>query len=297
MIDGIIFFQKPADISSNNALQCIKRLINIKKIGFVGTLDPFATGVLPICVNNGTKVADLLQQCDKKYYVEAQIGSATDTGDSTGKIVEEYKQSIDLSYDEVLQVVNTFVGEQSQVPPMYSALKYKGQPLYKLARKGITLELKPRSVIIHSIKLVAITCDTISLEVICGKGTYIRSLIYDIGKKLGYGAHATKLVRLAASNIAIENCITLEQAKQNPELILSEKYFIDLGLVKDFTESIWLNDEDVLKLQQGKLIPFSNNVTKNNNLAVYAIGSEKFIGLAQIDEVTGNLKAQRLVSY
>jgi tRNA pseudouridine55 synthase len=171
-IDGIVVVDKPTGVSSNHVLQQVKRLFDAKKAGHTGNLDPLASGVLPICLGEATKVSSYLLDADKAYDVIGQLGQLRDTGDAEGRIVEE-KAIPAFTHDDLEQIVVRFVGEQNQVPPMFSALKHQGQPLYKLARQGIEIERKARRITIYGIELKAFTEDSFTLSVKCSKGTYI----------------------------------------------------------------------------------------------------------------------------
>ena len=212
-INGVVLLDKATGLSSNRALQQVKRLYDAQKAGHTGALDPLASGILPICLGEATKVAQFLLDDDKKYWVRAKLGQTTTTGDSEGEIV----QSIDaagVSQADLLLSVQDFIGEIDQVPPMYSALKKDGQPLYKLARQGIEVERKARRVKIHSIDFIDFEAQTFTLEVACSKGTYIRSLIEDIGAALGCGAHVIGLRRIGFAHFDIDQSISFEQLEQ-----------------------------------------------------------------------------------
>ena len=193
-INGIVLLDKDTGLSSNAALQKVKRLFFAKKAGHTGALDPLASGILPICLGQATKVAGFLLDDDKRYFVRGQFGQITDTGDSEGEVIKTQAFN-DFTHKEIRLAVNHFVGDIEQVPPMYSALKKDGQPLYKLARQGIEIDRPPRPVTIHHIDYLGYENGVVSLEVSCSKGTYIRTLIEDIGNKLGCGAHVIELRR------------------------------------------------------------------------------------------------------
>jgi tRNA pseudouridine55 synthase len=193
-INGIIVIDKPTGRSSNHVLQQVKRLFNAQKAGHTGSLDPLATGLLPVCLGDATRISSYLLDADKSYRVECQLGVVTDSGDSDGNVIAESPVP-EIEQVQIETIIEGFVGEQDQVPPMYSALKHQGQPLYKLARQGIEIERKARRVTIYDIKLVNLTSDTLCFDVTCSKGTYIRSLIEDIGQKnwlWGSCHHATQ---------------------------------------------------------------------------------------------------------
>lgn len=202
-LNGILILDKPSGISSNAALQIVKRLYNAKKAGHTGSLDPLATGVLPICFGKSTKLSGKYLEADKAYTVIAKLGERTTTSDSEGEIVAS--KEVLCTKEQILSAIASFVGIQQQVPSMFSALKHNGQPLYKLARQGITVERKPREINIYEFDLVNLELPYITCHVKCSKGTYIRTLIDDLGELLGCGAHVTALNRVLAGEFKLEN--------------------------------------------------------------------------------------------
>ncbi len=213
-MDGIVNILKPSGMTSHDVVSFVRRCTNIKKVGHTGTLDPQAVGVLPICIGKATKVADLLTSQDKHYRAEIKLGITTDTQDSTGEILTQ--EMVELSVDKISEVIYSFKGDINQVPPMYSAIKVKGQKLYELARKGIEIKREPRKVKIHEIKILDIDLNehTILIDVKCSKGTYIRTLCYDIGKALGCGAHMSFLLRTKSGMFTLEKAVTVEKFEQ-----------------------------------------------------------------------------------
>jgi len=215
-VHGLLLLDKPAGLTSHDCVRKVRRLFKTRKVGHAGTLDPLATGVLPIAVGDGTKVLQFLLAENKSYRATLKLGVTTETLDSEGEIVA-VRPVPPLSETQVRAVCQSFCGVISQLPPMYSALKKDGVPLYKLARQGITVERAPREVEIHAIDLVSF-CDTdITIEVSCSKGTYIRSLAHDIGEAIGCGAHITALRRLSTGAFTISECSTLEQLEATEE--------------------------------------------------------------------------------
>ncbi len=218
-INGIVLLDKDTGLSSNAALQKVKRLFFAKKAGHTGSLDPLASGILPICLGQATKVAQFLLDDDKRYYVRGKLGEITDTGDCEGVVIktQAFEQ---LSKDKVIAAAMSFKGDILQVPPMYSALKKDGQPLYKLARQGIEIERPARPVTIHNIDFISYEQGVITLSVSCSKGTYIRSLIQDIGDKLGCGAHVIELRRTGFAHIDISETVSFSEL----EKLVSDDY-------------------------------------------------------------------------
>lgn len=215
-ITGIVIIDKPSGLSSNHALQRVKRLFNANKAGHTGSLDPLATGVLPICLGEATKLSTYLLDADKQYQVRCQLGTLTDTGDSDGEVISQCPIP-DFSPADLQKILQRFIGEQQQIPPMFSALKHQGQPLYKLARQGIEIERKSRQITIYDIRLLASDAESFTLQVACSKGTYIRTLVQDIAAELNSCGHVTMLRRTAAADYDLTQSITLDALQQVAE--------------------------------------------------------------------------------
>ena len=207
-MDGVINIFKNTGMTSFDVVRIIKKASNTKKVGHTGTLDPEASGVLPVCIGKGTKIIDYIMNSDKVYEVEFKLGIKTTTYDLEGEIIEE-KDPSNLTDDTILLAINSFIGEYSQIPPMYSALKQNGVRLYELARKGIEVEREGRLIKIINIEDIKIDNPYVSMKVKCSKGTYIRSLCYDIGDNLGVGAAMTKLKRRKTSKFTEEDSINI----------------------------------------------------------------------------------------
>lgn len=197
-INGILLLDKPVGLTSNGALQQVKRLFCAKKAGHTGSLDPIATGMLPICFGEATKFSQFLLESDKSYCVTAKLGVQTNTGDSEGEVIATLPV-VDVTPERVNQVMQKYKGPIQQIPPMFSAIKMQGKPLYELARRGIEVERKPRPVTIHELRLEQVTGDELSIFVHCSKGTYVRTLVEEIGRDLGCGAHVIALRRTCVS--------------------------------------------------------------------------------------------------
>ena len=209
MKSGIINVYKEAGYTSFDVVAKMRGILGIKKVGHTGTLDPDATGVLPVCIGKATKVCDLLTDKDKTYEAVMRLGVVTDTQDMTGQVLEEH--AVTVTEDAVRRAVGQFVGQIEQVPPMYSALKVGGQKLCNLARKGIEVERKPRPVTIYEIRIKNIALPLVTMEVHCSKGTYIRTLCQDIGQALGCGGCMESLVRTQVASFALADSLTLAQ--------------------------------------------------------------------------------------
>lgn len=195
-VNGILLLDKPPGMTSNAALQVVKRLYQARKAGHTGSLDPLATGLLPLCFGEATKVSGFLLDADKRYRVVCKLGERTTTGDAEGEVIEQ-RPVEDIPEAQLRKVLEGFVGEIEQIPPMYSAVKHKGERLYKLARQGVEVEREARKVDIHSLELRDFRIPVFEIDVHCSKGTYVRTLVEDVGEQLGCGAHVTALRRLA----------------------------------------------------------------------------------------------------
>jgi tRNA pseudouridine55 synthase len=291
-ITGIIVIDKPPGRSSNHVLQQVKRLFDAKKAGHTGSLDPLATGVLPICLGEATKLSSYLLDADKRYQVRCQLGVTTDSGDADGNVISE--QAIPpLTEQDLLNVIPQFLGEQQQVPPMYSALKHQGQPLYKLARQGIEIERKARIVTLYDVQLLELKEDSFVLDVTCSKGTYIRTLVEDISHALNTGGHVTMLRRVAAAGYTIEQAITVEQLENLAEQG-QEKLDLQLlpaeGALHDWP-SIYIDDDQVAALRQGQRI----NVEQAYQQAEVRLFDthKQFLGLGEMVE-NGDIAPKRV---
>jgi tRNA pseudouridine55 synthase len=214
-INGILLLDKALHITSNGALQRVKRLFMAKKAGHTGSLDPLATGMLPICFGEATKICQFLLESDKHYQVTAQLGTRTATGDAEGEVIAS-EPVTDMTRDRIEASLTGFTGAIDQVPPMFSAIKFQGQPLYKLARRGIEIERKARTVHIHSLRLSNFNTveNTFEIDVHCSKGTYVRTLVDDIGQVLGCGAHVSALRRSAVAPYQGEKMYTLTELEE-----------------------------------------------------------------------------------
>lgn len=212
MYNGIINIYKEAGFTSHDVVAKMRGICGQKKIGHTGTLDPQATGVLPVCLGSGTKLCDMLTDKDKEYVAELLLGVTTDTQDTTGEVLE--KKFVDAAEEEVRKVVMSFVGAYEQVPPMYSALKVDGKKLYELARAGKEVERKARPVTIHEIEILEMNLPVVKMRVACSKGTYIRTLCADIGEKLGCGGTMQSLLRTKVERFVLEDAITLSELEK-----------------------------------------------------------------------------------
>lgn len=286
-VHGIILLDKRLGVSSNKALQEVRRLFNANKAGHTGSLDPLATGLLPLCFGEATKVSGMMLDDDKRYQVVVQLGVMTDTGDLEGEVIAT-KPVPELTLDAITACLAKFTGAIDQVPPMYSALKQNGKKLYELARAGITVERKARRITIYDITLLAFTHDELSLEVACSKGTYIRSLAEDIGHDLGCGGTVKALRRLQAGQFSLDDAYTIEQlaAMSTTELsaclIAADKPLARLPALQ-------LSEDQATRINYGQSIDWQDSFLG----AVRLYRGYDFLGLGEI-LLDGKLAPTRL---
>ena len=277
-LNGIIVINKPKNYTSHDVVAKVKKILNIKKVGHTGTLDPNATGVLPLLLNDGTKLSKYLINHDKEYKVTLKLGIKTDTADGEGNIVEEAKVDFD-KLESVEETIQNFRGKQKQIPPMYSAIKVNGKKLYEYAREGKNIELQPRDIEIYDIKLNNVNSkeNEIEFTVNCSKGTYIRSLCEDIATKLGTIGYMKELERTKVGTFTINDSITIEELESNTEI--AKKYVITMEELLEATPEIILEDRKIELLLNGVLI----NVDKPDGIyKIYDINN-KFIGTGTIN--------------
>jgi len=282
-IDGIILLDKPKGLSSNQALQKVKGIFFAQKAGHTGSLDPLATGMLPICFGEGTKVSAFLLDADKRYRLTCQFGVITNTGDAEGEVIANHDVP-ELDQHKIESVLKNFLGAIEQVPPMFSALKHEGERLYNLARQGIEVERKPRSVTIYEILFIGYENGFLELEVSCSKGTYMRTLAEDIGEKIGCGAHVTELRRLAAGPFQDpEKMVTLEQLQatkdDNPALL--DDYLMPIDSALMHWPDVQLNADSSYYLLQGQPIQVPKAPT-TGLVRIYNAERQVFLGIGQI---------------
>jgi tRNA pseudouridine55 synthase len=272
-LDGVLLFDKPLELSSNDALQKVRRLFQAEKAGHTGTLDPLATGLLPICFGEATKFSNALLDADKTYHALLRLGQTTTTGDAEGEIVA--KHPVEVQQSDIDAVLTKFRGEILQLPPMHSALKHQGKPLYDYARKGETIEREPRSVTIHELKLKNFSGNEMDITVRCSKGTYIRTLAEDIGAALGCGAHLIGLRRTAIAHFDLNNSHTWQQlAAMNDEeraacVMPLESLMPDLPRLQ-------LDTVQVLRLAQGQRLGLDTGL-RDGKVSLH--GPQGFIGV------------------
>jgi tRNA pseudouridine55 synthase len=288
-INGVLLLDKPLGFSSNQALQKVKWLYQAAKAGHTGTLDPLATGLLPLCFGEATKFAHYLTDADKTYFATLKLGVTTNTGDAEGEVLST--QPVNVSQVQFAEVCRQFVGKISQIPPMYSALKHEGKALYEYARAGVEIERKERFITIHSITLNSFEQDVASITVTCTKGTYIRTLAEDIGKKLGCGAHLIGLRRTQTANYQITKSITLEQFEA-----MSEAQRIAALLPPDSAvlalPAMILDEDSTFYLQRGQAVWQSGAIPKGL-IRLYS-ENQVFLGLGE-QQSDGKIAPKRLI--
>jgi len=278
-IHGIILLDKRQGISSNKALQEVKRLYNANKAGHTGSLDPLATGLLPICLGEATKVSAYMLEDDKRYQTVIQLGVMTDTGDVDGAIIEQ-RPIPEISEQQLDMCLQSFVGEIEQVPPMYSALKLNGKKLYELARAGITVERKARKITIYAIEKLEFSGELLTLDVKCSKGTYIRTLAEDIGTQLGCGATVKELRRTAAGMFSLQDALTIEQIRQIEATGSLQSLLIAVDQPLQAMPVVNISKVEADLVLQGQQIPYVNTTKAVGMCRLYH--EQKFLGLGEM---------------
>ena len=279
-INGVVLLDKASGSSSNHVLQQVKRLFGANKAGHTGSLDPLASGLLPICLGQATKVAQFLLDSDKRYFVRAKFGQVSSTGDSEGKIVN-FGSTKGIDESSIRAILLKFTGDINQVPPMYSALKRNGTPLYKLARKGIEIERSSRPVTIHEINFLDLEDAVVSLEVFCSKGTYIRTLVEDIGKSLGCGGYVVELRRTGFGNLDLSGSKTYEQLSKLKEQNLEslDSIILSADEMLPNLKSVYLDSEQTRDIRLGKKIEYLGFST-SQKLKLYD-HNKQFLGIGE----------------
>lgn len=281
-IHGVFLLDKPQGMSSNDVLQKVKRIFQANKAGHTGALDPLATGMLPICLGEATKFSQFLLDSDKRYLVTAKLGERTDTSDAEGNIVET--REVNVTEADILANLEQFRGDILQVPTMFSALKHNGKPLYEYARACITIEREARPITIFELNFIEYNAPFLTLEVHCSKGTYIRTLIDDLGEVLGCGAHVTMLRRTAVANYPIDKMISyadLQNLAENQPLVELDKHLLAMDTAVSALAKINLTE------QQTKAVGFGQRVRFDNPHQIYGLvrlysDNAQFLGVAEV---------------
>lgn len=298
-MNGVLLIDKPQEFTSFDAVAVVRKITGQKKVGHTGTLDPNATGVLVVLLGTATKAQDLILNHDKTYLADFKLGVVTDTLDIWGKTVSEQKTS--LVHQDILNVLSDFVGEIEQIPPMFSAVQKNGKRLYDLARQGIEIERESRKVTVYSLELTQFDennqCG--SIRVSCSKGTYIRTLIDDIGKKLGCGAVMTGLKRTSACGFDIDDCITLERAKELTERGELGESLLSVESLFDKCRCVSVSDAQSRRFSNGGALDIGRTQLKGLDLKdgeIFRVKdrSDRFLGLGTVDLPQGVLKIYKL---
>lgn len=289
-VDGVLLLDKPSGMTSNSALQSARRQFSAAKAGHTGTLDPLASGLLPLCFGEATKFSADLLEADKTYNAELLFGVTTDTGDAEGTVLQ--RRPVEFGRCDLEAALMRFRGRISQIPPMYSALKRNGIPLYQLARQGIEVERKTREVTIYELRLLDFSGNACRLHVSCSKGTYIRTLAEDIGNALTCGAHLTALRRVAIGPLSISDAVTLDQLS-----LLSEddraSWLLAPDTLLQSLPDVHLDDEAALRFSHGNPVNIAGNIkVAQGKCRVY--GATRLLGLGEADGL-GGVKPRRLV--
>jgi len=281
-IHGVVLLDKPVGISSNRALQKVRGTFQARKGGHTGSLDPFATGMLPICLGEASKTAAFMLEAGKKYRATAKLGEATTTGDIEGELIHTCPVE-DIGTDKLVQTLQTFVGDIEQVPPMYSALKHEGKPLYEYARAGIEIERPARPVTIHAIQLMSWQPPELTFEVHCSKGTYIRTLAEDIAKALGSCAHLIQLRRLSVEPFESYPMVLLEQLQNAKDSGGLEAYLLPVDVGLPGWPRIDLDEDQHAKFRHGNHFPVLVEGVPVGKVRVYD-SNDNLLGLADLSD-------------
>lgn len=291
-IHGIVLVNKPKDLTSNAVLQRVKRLFNAQKAGHTGSLDPLATGMLPVCFGEATKFCQYLLDADKCYQVVGRLGIKTNTSDSTGQVIAQVEDFY-VSAATLNSVLSEFKGTLQQVPSMFSALKHQGMPLYHFARAGVEIARQARTIHIHALTLDNFDGEFIHLTVKCSKGTYIRNLIEDIGERLGVGAHVTQLHRVYTAGFENEQMFTLEELAEFTESP-TEKCLLSMERAVDYLPELHLDEPSVIALQRGQTLQLQPSLV--HGLVRLYDSQQQFMGLALQSDL-GHVRVKRLLQY
>ena len=295
-IHGVFLLDKPQGMSSNDIMQKVKRIFQANKAGHTGALDPLATGMLPICLGEATKFSQFLLDADKRYLVTAKLGERTDTSDAEGQIVETHE--VKVKTPEILTALEQFRGDILQVPTMFSALKHNGKPLYEYARQGITVEREARPITIFELNFIEYNAPYLTLEVHCSKGTYIRTLVDDLGEALGCGAHVTMLRRTAVADYPTEKMLdwhALQSLAEQQDLSLLDALLLPMDTAVAKLPALTLNESQTQGIGFGQRVKFDNPNRLQGQVRLFS-HENRFLGMAVIDE-NNVIRPQRLVVY
>ncbi|PNL93372.1 tRNA pseudouridine(55) synthase TruB [Aggregatibacter aphrophilus] len=295
-IHGVFLLDKPQGMSSNDIMQKVKRIFQANKAGHTGALDPLATGMLPICLGEATKFSQFLLDADKRYLVTSKLGERTDTSDAEGQIVET--REVKVKTPEILTALEQFRGDILQVPTMFSALKHNGKPLYEYARQGITVEREARPITIFELNFIEYNAPYLTLEVHCSKGTYIRTLVDDLGEALGCGAHVTMLRRTAVADYPTEKMLdwnALQSLAAQQDLSLLDTLLLPMDTAVAKLPTLTLDESQTQGIGFGQRVKFDNSNSLQGQVRLFS-HENRFLGVAVIDE-NNVIRPQRLVVY
>lgn len=287
-MNGILNILKPTGMTSHDVVSSVRKILNMKKVGHAGTLDPNVAGVMVICVGKGTKLSDYLMNGDKEYVCELVLGQSTDTQDSYGSVVKQ-NNKFDLTIDEIINVLKEFEGEQLQVPPMYSAVKLNGKKLYEYARQNIEVSKPGKLIDIKEIKLIKFDNNRVLMKVKCSKGTYMRTLCNDIGEKLGTYGHMGILIRTEAKGLHIENSVTLEELKFLVDNNRISECLLSIDEIYPL-EKIIVDDEFYDKITAGNEVYYEQDVSSDE---FYIYCKNQLIGIGK--KVDHSVKIEKLL--
>lgn len=300
-VNGILLLNKSTGISSNFALQKVKKIYNANKAGHTGALDPLATGMLPICLGEATKFSQYLLDSDKCYEVTAQLGVRTDTSDSEGQMIEEHE--VDVRVEEIERALNKFRGNINQVPSMYSALKYQGKPLYQYAREGITVDRPARPITVYEFNILDFSpTNKLKMYVHCSKGTYVRTLVDDLGQELGCGACVIQLNRTKVAGYPADRMLTIEQLNDiyddcvNKSVVPKTKldqYLLPIDSVVSYMPKVTVSLATLQKLMNGQYVNFRLDQSNNVMVRLYLEGKDLFLGVGEYQD--GKILPRKLV--
>ncbi len=302
-VSGVIVLDKPAGLSSNDAVQRVKRLFQARKVGHTGSLDPLATGVLPLCLGEATKFSQYLLESDKRYLTKVRLGVATDSGDADGKPVAE-RPIKGVTRRRIDAALDAFRGDIEQVPSMFSAVKHQGQPLYKLARQGIEIEREARPVTVYENKIVDFEDDTLTLDIHCSKGTYVRTIAHDLGDALGCGAHVYALRRTMAGPYREDDMVTLEEVQRQHDEGRVDDLLRPIATAVGQWPPVRLTGAPAFYLKQGQPVLVPHSPTKGW-VRLYEAGSadrangeadndDRFLGVGEMLD-DGRVAPRRLI--
>ncbi|MCZ2721140.1 tRNA pseudouridine(55) synthase TruB [Marinomonas sp. 15G1-11] len=295
-VNGIVLLNKPLGLSSNQALQRVRRLFRAEKAGHTGALDPLATGMLPLCFGEATKFSQFLLDSNKRYQTRISLGVRTTTGDKEGDILTQ-EAIPSISDDDLEILLDRFRGDIEQIPPMYSALKHEGKPLYEYARQGVVIERKRRSVHISNLTLIERTEDTLTLDISCSKGTYIRTIGEDIGEALGCGAHLDALHRVSSASYQPENMMTLESLESllesDGEEALDEM-LLPMDSAVDYLPAVVFSESQTRDILFGRAVALSEELPGTELIRLFSEVDNRFLGLGSIKGLL--IKPHRLIN-